>query len=58
MMTRMENIGLVEEIADDDLFPTRPGWFVAMNEALTRALELIEDHHSDDHLCEECPIVR
>lgn len=58
MMTRMENIGLVEEIDDDDLFPTRPGWFVAMNEALTRALELIDDQHSDDHLCEACPIER
>jgi len=58
MMTRMENIGVVEEIADDDLFPTQPGWFVAMNEAMARALELVGDEHSDDTDCHRCPVVR
>jgi hypothetical protein len=29
-----------------------------MNEGMRRALELIEEHHSDDHQCERCPVVR
>lgn len=57
-MTRMENIGMVEEFDHDELFPTRPGWFVAMNRAMAQALTLVEDQHADRHCCGDCPVAK
>ncbi len=51
MMENLENMGLAD-VFGDDLFPTEPGWFVAMNAAIDRALDVVGDHH-----CEECPVV-
>jgi len=58
MMTRMENIGMVEEFDHDELFPTRPGWFVAMNRAMAQALTLVEEQHADRHCCGDCPVAK
>lgn len=52
VMERMEALGLVEAMGRDHLFPTEPGWFVAMDHALERALVLLGPHC--DH--ETCPI--
>jgi SulP family sulfate permease len=40
---RLEDMGL-DEVFGEDLFPTRPGWFVAMNQAIEEALERVGDH--------------
>ena len=51
MVERLAQMGLAETFGAD-LFPTEPGWFVAMNCAIERALELIGDGHGD-----RCPLV-
>lgn len=54
MMETLERSGLADTLGTERLYPTRAGWFVAMNEALTYALERAGDHHG----CEDCPVVR
>lgn len=45
MMVRLHDIGVAEVFESEELFPTRPGWFVAMDQALGRALELVGAEH-------------
>jgi SulP family sulfate permease len=49
-MARLREMGLEETVGVADLFPSRPGWFEAMDLALARALELAGQHE------EGCPI--
>ena len=44
MMTRLERTGAAADIGEDNLFPTEPQWFRAMDRAIERALELVGDH--------------
>lgn len=55
LMDRLEKIGITEDFGDDHIYPTRPGWFTAMNEATAYALDLVGDcpHH-----CEDCVVAR
>jgi len=56
MMRRLEDIGVAEAFDAEELFPTQPGWFVAMNQALEHALDLVEAEgpgHAAD-----CPFAR
>lgn len=39
----LERTGIATDLGVQNLFPTRPGWFVAMDQALIRALELTAD---------------
>jgi hypothetical protein len=57
MLQRMEDIGVADTFGAEHLYPTEPGWFVAMNQALVHALELVEDHCAD-HTAADCPIAR
>ena len=50
VMARMEAFGLVESFGRENLFPTEPGWFVAMDHAVDRALHLAGEHE------EHCPL--
>jgi len=50
VMARMAALGLVEALGPANLFPTEPGWFVAMDRALHRALQLVGEHEPD------CPL--
>jgi len=50
VMARMEALGLVEAFGRENLFPTEPGWFVAMDRAVHHALGLVGDHEAD------CPL--
>lgn len=52
VMERMESFGLPESLGKDKLFPTEPGWFVAMDHALDRSLELLGAHCDAD----VCPL--
>ncbi|MCB9687294.1 MAG: SulP family inorganic anion transporter [Alphaproteobacteria bacterium] len=55
MMQRLEDIGVAEEFGPQDLLPTEPGWFVAMNHAVERAMTLVDKDRC--HLCQgECPL--
>lgn len=48
----LERTGAADRIGRDNLFPTEPGWFVAMERALSRASEL-----AGEHACGEvCPL--
>ncbi len=47
---RMEALGLPAAVGRENLFPTEPGWFVAMDAALRRALAFVGEHEAD------CPI--
>ena len=50
----LERTGAAERIGQDNLFPTEPGWFVAMGHAIERALEL-----TGEHACGSlCPLQR
>jgi SulP family sulfate permease len=49
-MARLRETGLEETVGVADLFPSRPGWFEAMDLALERALELAGEHE------DRCPI--
>jgi SulP family sulfate permease len=42
VMGVMERTGVVEDVGQDNAFPTQPGWFEAMDDGLRRALELAE----------------
>ncbi|MSQ00804.1 MAG: SulP family inorganic anion transporter [Myxococcales bacterium] len=44
VMARMAALGLVEAFGAQNLFPTERGWFVAMDRALDRALDLVGEH--------------
>ncbi len=48
----LERTGTAARIGRENLFPTEPGWFVAMERALRRAKELAGDHTCGD----SCPI--
>ena len=50
-MERLEEMGVVKAIGADHMFPTRPGWFQAMDDALRHGL-----NHLDVHRCEDCPL--
>lgn len=56
MMQRLEDIGVADAFEAEDLFPTQPGWFAAMNQALDRALQLVEA--TDPGHRAECPLAR
>ncbi|HHO53831.1 MAG TPA: SulP family inorganic anion transporter, partial [Deltaproteobacteria bacterium] len=58
MMQRLKEIGVTDSFSDEVLFPTEPGWFVAMNQALARAMELVRQEDCPDHPCEGCPLAR
>jgi len=48
----LEQVGAVQTLGEDNLFPSRPAhWFVALEDALTRALELIENDGPHKHDC-------
>ncbi len=51
MMEAFERTGLAGTMDAEQLYPTQPGWFVAMNEALAFALRGLDEDH-DPH----CPI--
>jgi SulP family sulfate permease len=57
VMERLEAIGIADAFDDQELYPTEPGWFAAMNHALARALELVETEHAP-HTCPICPMVK
>ncbi len=42
VMRRLEAMGIAKAFAPEDLHPTRPGWFAAMNRAITRAVALVD----------------
>jgi len=52
VMERMEKLGLPEVVGRENLFPTEPGWFAAMDAALHRARALVGEHEAD------CPVDR
>jgi SulP family sulfate permease len=52
-MAVLERVGAVEEIGAENLFPTRPGWFEAMDIAVKSAIEGVEHSHDD-----QCPLER
>ena len=54
MMETLERSGLAATFGEDHVYPTQPGWFVAMNEALTYALSRVRCEHD----CTECPVER
>ncbi len=45
-MATLVRTGVAEDVGRDNLFPTQPGWFEAMDDGLRRALALSE--HADD----------
>lgn len=57
MMKRLEDIGVADNFDTRELYPTEPGWFVAMNHALATALELVDQDRAR-HACHDCPLVR
>lgn len=57
MMRRLEDIGVADNFETMELYPTEPGWFVAMNHALAHALELVDQDRAA-HSCHDCPLVR
>ena len=46
--------GLADRIGRENLFPSEPGWFAAMDHALSRACSLVGDHGCGTR----CPIAR
>jgi len=54
MMTLIRRTGMDERIKKGDLYPTQPGWFAAMNEAITHAIEIVGEHECGAH----CPLER
>lgn len=52
ILARMEALGLPAVVGRENLFPTEPRWFVAMDRALDRALVLAGPHE------EHCPVER
>jgi len=53
-METLDRSGLSEALDESQIYPTQPGWFVAMNEALAYALEhLPEDHPDRDSILAE-----
>ena len=48
-MARLEHMGVAAAIGEAHLYPTRPGWFEAMDEAIGQSLAQLDDHH-----CEQC----
>ncbi len=53
-MQHLEDIGVADAFDEEDLYPTSPGWFVAMNQALKDALGLVGGAHG----CNDCPVAR
>ncbi|HJN73906.1 MAG TPA: SulP family inorganic anion transporter [Myxococcota bacterium] len=52
-MARLRDSGAAEVIGEDNLFPSRRGWFVALDAAVRRGLD-----HASPHDCEDCPLER
>jgi SulP family sulfate permease len=50
-MERLEDMGVIDAIGADHMFPTRPGWFEAMDDALRQGIDQLEEHR-----CEQCPL--
>lgn len=50
VMERMEALGLPDAVGRENLFPTEPGWFAAMDQALRRALAFVGEHEA------RCPV--
>lgn len=48
VMERVKAFGLVESMGADHLYPTEPGWFVAMDHALEHGLELLDGREVQD----------
>jgi len=56
----LERTGVAEQVGRENLFPTRPGWFHAMDAGLSRALELTDapaDSPLRRYLEERAPMV-
>ncbi|MBT8494750.1 MAG: STAS domain-containing protein, partial [Deltaproteobacteria bacterium] len=51
MMEVIERTGASNELGEDNLFPTTPRWFEAMNAALAKAQELAGEHECRDIGC-------
>lgn len=49
----LEATGVIDEVGAANVFPTEPGWFVAMERALVRARAIV-----GEHACEACPVAR
>lgn len=46
-MTLLEGTGLLDRIGRGDVYPTQPGWFVAMHQALDRAIAITSPPPTD-----------
>ena len=53
-MALFERTGLADRLGRENLFPTEPGWFVAMQRAVDRARTLAGEHACGD----ACPLDR
>lgn len=51
-MAILQSTGATEALGEDHLFPTQKAWFAAMDDALSAALEVVED----DHSCDTCDL--
>jgi sulfate permease, SulP family len=58
MMQRLEDLGVADVFTARDLYPTAPGWFTAMNQALADALALVDRDRCGDGPCKDCPLAR
>jgi len=52
-MAVLERMGAVDEIGEENLFPTRSGWFEAMDVAVKSAIDGVEHNHDT-----QCPLER
>jgi hypothetical protein len=52
-MAVLERVGAVEAIGEENLFPTRDGWFEAMDIAVKSAIDGVEHNHEN-----QCPLER
>lgn len=55
MLRTLTRTGVAESIGDAGIYPTQPGWFVAMHEALSAAVASLPEHHPDGR---PCPVAR
>lgn len=53
-MAQLQRTGMPERLGTGNLYPTEPGWFVAMEKAVEHALTLVE---SEGHRA-DCPLMR
>ncbi len=58
VMARLRAFGIADAIGDDHLFPTEPGWFVAMDHAIEQGLRFLDGPDYDSGHCDAdtCPL--